>query len=405
MLPLGDDAAPDEALLGGLPRARRGHGRLRREGPPAARRGRRARLHARLAGDDARDLGRSRAIPRDVLAPLPGRLDARRLGVGRRRRVLVPARPLGRHAQHRGQADRARRARVGGGRPPGDRRGGRDRRAARGEGRGRLALLRARPRRRGVGRGGRRARWRTSSARRSRRIACIFVSALPKTRSAKIVRRAVRARRSGRTPATSRRSRTPRRSRRSHVPSDRLEGVALVTGGGRGIGASIARELADAGMRVAVTGRTARAGRGRRGRDRRARARRRRLAARRRRALGRDAPSASSARSSSSWRTRGSRQSAGPSSGGPGGVVARLRGQRARRAPLLPRGRPADARARRRPDRDHRQRRLPTCRGIRSAPPTREQGGARAATARRSPPSSRAASPCSSSARASCARR
>jgi 3-oxoacyl-[acyl-carrier protein] reductase len=41
------------------------------------------------------------------------------------------------------------------------------------------------------------------------------------------------------------------------VPSDRFDGVALVTGGGRGIGASIARELADAGMRVAVTGRTA----------------------------------------------------------------------------------------------------------------------------------------------------
>jgi NAD(P)-dependent dehydrogenase (short-subunit alcohol dehydrogenase family) len=41
------------------------------------------------------------------------------------------------------------------------------------------------------------------------------------------------------------------------VLSDRLEGVALVTGGGRGIGASIARELADAGMRVVVSGRTA----------------------------------------------------------------------------------------------------------------------------------------------------
>jgi 3-oxoacyl-[acyl-carrier protein] reductase len=41
------------------------------------------------------------------------------------------------------------------------------------------------------------------------------------------------------------------------VPSDRLSGVALVTGGGRGIGAGIARELAGAGMRVAVTGRTA----------------------------------------------------------------------------------------------------------------------------------------------------
>jgi NAD(P)-dependent dehydrogenase (short-subunit alcohol dehydrogenase family) len=37
----------------------------------------------------------------------------------------------------------------------------------------------------------------------------------------------------------------------------RLDGqVGLVTGGGRGIGAAVARELASAGMRIAVTGRT-----------------------------------------------------------------------------------------------------------------------------------------------------
>jgi len=37
------------------------------------------------------------------------------------------------------------------------------------------------------------------------------------------------------------------------VPADVLRGVALVTGGGRGIGASIARELSAAGTRVAVS--------------------------------------------------------------------------------------------------------------------------------------------------------
>jgi 3-oxoacyl-[acyl-carrier protein] reductase len=40
------------------------------------------------------------------------------------------------------------------------------------------------------------------------------------------------------------------------VMADRIEGVALVTGGGRGIGAGIAQELADAGMKVAVSARS-----------------------------------------------------------------------------------------------------------------------------------------------------
>ena len=42
----------------------------------------------------------------------PGRLDTRRLGVGRRGRLLVPPRALRRHAQHRGEARRARGAGI-----------------------------------------------------------------------------------------------------------------------------------------------------------------------------------------------------------------------------------------------------------------------------------------------------
>ena len=179
----------------GVPGARRGDGRLLdAEGRLAARRGRRARLHASLARDDARLLGRRRALPRDLLAPLPGRLDARRLGVGRRGRLLVPARPLRRHAQHRRQADRAGRARVGRARRTRGRRGGRDRRAARGEGRGRpgssVALEAGR---RAATLDGDRRPSPPRSARRSRPSASCSSSALPKTRSAKIVRRAVRA--------------------------------------------------------------------------------------------------------------------------------------------------------------------------------------------------------------------
>jgi 3-oxoacyl-[acyl-carrier protein] reductase len=40
------------------------------------------------------------------------------------------------------------------------------------------------------------------------------------------------------------------------VPSAELQGVALVTGGGRGIGANVARDLSAAGMRVAVAARS-----------------------------------------------------------------------------------------------------------------------------------------------------
>ena len=173
------------------------------DGNSRARRGRRARLPEAVPRDDARVLARPRAVHRHVLAPLSRDLDARRLGLGRRGRVLVPARALRRHAEHRRQADRAGGARVGSGRPPGRRRGCGDRRPARREGRGGVDLLR---------RDARHARPTTRSRPRLQHAVAgdlgkafkpdrvIFVSALPKTRSAKIVRRAVRAQALGSDP-------------------------------------------------------------------------------------------------------------------------------------------------------------------------------------------------------------
>ena len=173
------------------------------EGRSRARRGRRARLPQAVPRDDARLLARPRALPRHVLAPLPGHLGARRLGLGRRGRLLVPARPLRRHAQHRRQA--------ASGRPSSSRPWSRIRRWPR----RRRSACRTRSRARWPGSSAcsrpassRATSWppscaawsRPSSARRSRRSASLFVSALPKTRSAKIVRRAVRAKALGADP-------------------------------------------------------------------------------------------------------------------------------------------------------------------------------------------------------------
>ena len=205
----------DQSLLRRRACARDGDGRRRRRRAVPRRhgRGRRARVPQAVPRDDARVLGRPRALPGDVLAPLPGHLDARRLGVRRRRRLLVPARPLRRHAEHRRQAHRAGRDRVGRGRPSGRDRGCSRRRPARGQGRGRVGLLRAR-----TGQvGARPRRWPTWSppiwARHSRPTGS---SSCPRCRKPARPRSSGGPSgrpRSGPIPATSRRSRTPRRSR------------------------------------------------------------------------------------------------------------------------------------------------------------------------------------------------
>ena len=78
--------------------------------------------------------------------------------------------------------------------------GRRDRRAARGEGRGRVDLLRAATRRGAVRTRRWPRRWASVLGKAFRPERILFVTALPKTRSAKIVRRAVRARALGTDP-------------------------------------------------------------------------------------------------------------------------------------------------------------------------------------------------------------
>ena len=186
------------------------------DGQPGARQGRRARLQAAVARHDPRHLGRPRALHRDLLVDVPGRLAPRRLGADRRRGRLVPARPLRRHDQRRRQAPRAGRGRVGARLAPGGRRVGGRRRARRDQGRGDLVLLRADGRRRrrhrgGAARAGRDASW---AGRSSRRASCSSTRCRRRARPRSCAARCARSR-SARTRATCRRPRTRRRSSRS----------------------------------------------------------------------------------------------------------------------------------------------------------------------------------------------
>ena len=109
---------------------------------------------------------------------------------------VVPARPLGRHDQAGGQAARSGRGGDRAGRAPGGRRSGGGRAAGRAEGRvarllrGARRRTSSRPRSCGPSCG---PTWPTGSASRSRPRRCGSPTALPKTRSNKIMRRSIRA--------------------------------------------------------------------------------------------------------------------------------------------------------------------------------------------------------------------
>ena len=78
------------------------------DGKPVRGAGGRAGVHQPWPGMTRGLFKRPRALPRDVLEPLARRVGARRLGVDRRGRRLVPPRPQRRHHQGGGQAARAR---------------------------------------------------------------------------------------------------------------------------------------------------------------------------------------------------------------------------------------------------------------------------------------------------------
>ena len=137
-------------------------------------------------------LGRPRALPRDVLEPVPRPLLRRRRRQARRRRLPLAARPRRRRDERVRPPHLDDRGRVGARVPPGGRRGGRRRRPRRHDRPGDHRLRHAARRRRG--RRGRRCA--TTSATEIGAIAkpkTIYLTPdLPKTRSGKIMRRLLR---------------------------------------------------------------------------------------------------------------------------------------------------------------------------------------------------------------------